>query len=63
VTKPKRKHTDESKPGPSMATSNEIAQYVESMHETLSRLYPTVAPEAIAMEISAAAWRLTGGAK
>jgi hypothetical protein len=44
-----------------MATSNEIAQYVESMHETLSRLYPTVAPEAIAMEISAAAWRLTGG--
>jgi hypothetical protein len=61
MTKPKRKHTDESKPGPNMAQSLTIAIFLQDMHRRLVAELPSVSPEAIAMEISAAAWRLTGG--
>jgi hypothetical protein len=63
MTKPKRKHTDESKPGPTMAQAVSIAAEVTQLLHLMSKRHPEVSPEAIAMEISAAAWRLTGGAK
>jgi len=40
-----------------------LQQEVERLHQNICNASPTVDPEAIAMEISAAAWRLTGGAK
>jgi hypothetical protein len=58
VMSKKRKHTDESKPGPDMDEARFIANAVAYTLASLLTELSHVARDAIAMEVAAAAWRL-----
>lgn len=54
------KHTDQSLPGPTQAESRYIHNALSALLATLLREMPRVDRDAIAFELAAAAWRLTG---
>jgi hypothetical protein len=63
MTKPKRKHTDQSLPGPDQRQAQLIAARVHAVLVGLCTDLPEANPESIAFEMYAASWRLTGGGK
>lgn len=61
MTKPKRKHTDDTCPGPDMDEARFIANAVAYTLASLLTELSHVDRDAVAMEVAAAAWRLVEG--